>query len=402
MHIPPINKLDSQQRDFLDKVSTFIDQSSSTFSNQWIQGFAGSGKSILLAYATKIILEKQPNSRIMVIVFTRSLVEMFKADFKEIGIASNVTIGTYYEFMNGSANYDYILCDEVQDLTPSVLRKMNTCASKIIVAGDSNQSIYERDPRNGELVVIPSEIGHLINAEKYELSIIHRLSRSIIDAVQRFLPRMNIFSSKRDMTKVDTQIRICEATSESHEVKYIMKLATKAVNVGDTTAILIPTGPKIIKFVNQVLRDSGKPEWNESRNSYGKVDFGSMNSHLLQNGIKIQYVGNGYGRFDENDHRIVIMTFHSAKGLDFDNVFIPYSNASMYICPNDSLSKTLFMVAMTRSRRNLYITYSGYPNDYLETFKSNCSQIDISSTMDIDISSTTKTQQSSGNNTWGF
>lgn len=43
MHIPPINKLDPQQQAFLDKVSAFVDNSSSSFRNQWIQGFAGSG-----------------------------------------------------------------------------------------------------------------------------------------------------------------------------------------------------------------------------------------------------------------------------------------------------------------------------------------------------------------------
>ena len=394
MHIPPINRLDPQQQAFLDKISSFVDQSSSGFRNQWIQGFAGSGKSVLLAYAAKTILTKKPNSRILVVVFTRSLVEMFNADFKELGLGSKVTIDTYYGFMNGGSHYDYILCDEVQDLTPRVVREMNVRASNIIVAGDSNQSIYESDPRWREATITPSEIGRLINGDPYELGIIHRLSRSIIDAVQRFLPRMNIFSSKRDMTKEDTQIRLCEAISESKEVKYIMEQATKAVNVGDSTAVLIPTAPKIIKFVNQALRDAGKPEWIETTNSYGKVDYGSMNSHLRRNGIKMQYVGNGYGSFDENDHRIVIMTFHSAKGLDFENVFIPYANASMYITPNDHLAKTLFMVAMTRSRRNLYITYTGYPSDYLDAFKANCSQIDISSTI--------QTPQSGGNSTWGF
>lgn len=394
MHIPPINRLDPQQQAFLDKISAFVDQSSTSFRNQWIQGFAGSGKSILLAYAAKTILTKKPNSKILVVVFTRSLVEMFNADFKELGISSKVTIDTYYGFMNGGAHYDYILCDEVQDLIPRVVREMNARGTNIIVAGDSNQSIFESDPKWREATVTPSEIGRLINGDPYELGIIHRLSRSIIDAVQRFLPRMNIFSSKRDMTKEDTQIRLCEAISESKEVKYIMEQATKAVNVGYSTAILIPTAPKIIKFVNQALREEGKPEWTETTNSWGRVDYGSMNSHLRRHGIKMQYVGNGYGSFDENDHRIVIMTFHSAKGLDFENVFIPYANASMYISPNDSLAKTLFMVAMTRSRRNLYISYSGYPSDYLEAFKSNCSQIDISSTI--------QSQQSGGNNTWGF
>ena len=394
MHIPPINKLDQKQQAFLDKVSAFVDNSSSSFRNQWIQGFAGYGKSVLLAYAAKTILAKKPGSRILVVVFTKSLVEMFKADFKELGLLSKVTIDTYYGFMNGASHYDYILCDEVQDLIPRVIREMNARGSNIIVAGDSNQSIFDSDPRWREATVTPSEIGRLINGDPYELAIIHRLSRSIIDAVQRFLPRMNIFSSKRDMTKEDTQIRLCEASSETKEGKYIMEQATKAFNLGDSTAVLIPTAPKIIQFVNQALRDAGKPEWVESTNNWGRVDYGSMNSHLRRNGIKMQYVGNGYGSFDENDHRIIIMTFHSAKGLDFENVFIPYANASMYISPNESLAKTLFMVAMTRTRKNLYITYNGYPSDYLDAFKSNCSQIDISSTI--------QTPQSGGNNTWGF
>lgn len=394
MHIPPVNKLDPQQQAFLDKVSTFVDNSIFSFRNQWIQGFAGSGKSVLLAYSAKTILTKKPNSRILVVVFTQSLVEMFKADFREIGLANKVTIDTFYGFMKGGTHYDYILCDEVQDLTPRVIREMDARSSNIIVAGDSNQSIFESDPRWREATVTPSEIGRLINGDQYELGVIHRLSRSIIDAVQRFLPRMNIFSSKRDMTKEDTQIRLCEAPSEAKEVKYIMEQATKAVNVGDTTAILIPTAPKIIQFVNQALRDAGKPEWVETTNNWGRVDYGSMNSHLRSQGLKMQYVGNGYGSFDEKDHRVIIMTFHSAKGLDFENVFIPYANASMYICPNDSLAKTLFMVAMTRTRKNLYITYSGYPSDYLDAFKSSCSLIDITSTI--------QTPRPAGNNTWGF
>ncbi len=394
MHIPPINKLDPQQQDFLNKISAFVENSGPHFRNQWIKGFAGSGKSVLLAYAAKTILAKKPSSDIWVVVFTRSLVEMFKADFKELGLATNVTIGTYYDFMKGSGRHDYILCDEVQDLTPRVIREMNARSYNVIVAGDSNQSIYESDPRWQEPTVSPSEIGDLINGDSYELNIIHRLSRSIIDAVQRLLPRMNIFYAKRDMTKEDTQIRLCEASSEAKEVQYIMERATKAVSVRDSTAILIPSATQIIKFVNQALRDANKPEWVKRENIYGKVDWGAMNSHLRKNDVKMQYVGNGYGSFDESDRRIVIMTFHSAKGLDFENVFIPFANASMLISHDDSLAKVLFMVAMTRTRKNLYITYTGYPNDYLEAFQDNCSHIDISSTI--------QTSQTRSTNEWGI
>ena len=114
--IIPENKLDTQQRSFLDTVDI-------TRSNVWIKGFAGSGKSVLLVYVAKKILSRNPSSRILMVVFTQSLVEMFKAAFNELGLRINVD--TYYGFMKGTTSYDYILCDEVQDLTPRVIREMN-------------------------------------------------------------------------------------------------------------------------------------------------------------------------------------------------------------------------------------------------------------------------------------
>lgn len=382
------NKLDTQQRDFLDNVDI-------NHKNIWIKGFAGSGKSILLAYTAKKVRVKSPSASILLIVFTQSLVEMFKSAFKELGVS--VTVETYYRFMKGNSHYDYILCDEVQDLTPRILQEMKNRGTHVVVAGDSNQSIFDRDPQWQEKTVTPSEIGRLINGEDFELEIIHRLSRSIIDAVQRFLPRMNIFSAKIDLTKSDTQIRLCEATSEEKEVAYVIEQATKAVNVGDTAAILIPFAQKIIHFVNLALSHVGKPAWGGATNQYGKTDFGAMNAYLKANGVKIQYVGKGYGNFSENDRRIIIMTYHSAKGLDFDNVFIPFANNNLYISPDESMAKTLFMVAMTRARKNLYISYYGYPSDYLDAFRSNCAHIDIS-TSTVGKMSTTNND----NNPWGF
>jgi len=311
----------------------------------------------------------------VVVVFTQSLVEMFNAAFREMGI--DIDVITYYAFMKSSRSYDYVLCDEVQDLTPRVLRKMDSRAKHIVVAGDSNQSIYESDPQFHESVVKASEINNLINANNFELSIIHRLSSSIIGAIQKILPRMNIFSSKRDMTKQTTQVRICQASSSNEEVKYIMREAQKAVNVGQTAAILIPSQQKIIDFVDMALVNEGKREWNKSLNHWNKPDFRLMNEYLKQNDIKLMYIGNGYGEFSESDRKITIMTYHSSKGLDFDNVFLPFLNSHLYIVPNESLSKTLFMVAMSRSRNNLYLTYYGYESSYLDAFKNDCVKIDI-------------------------
>lgn len=188
---------------------------------------------------------------------------------------------------------------------------------------------------------------------------------------------MNIFAARRDMSKQSTQVRVCQAQNFDEEVKYILKEGKNAVNNGYTTGILIPTGKAIIAFVNTALRQEGKPEWAPTTNRYGSIDFSSLNSHLNRYGVQMQYVGNGTGNFSEGIRKITIMTYHSSKGLDFDNVFIPGLNRNLFITYNSDLSRTLFMVAMTRSRNNLYLTYSGYKHEYLQKFSSDCNSIDI-------------------------
>lgn len=364
------NKLDPQQREFVD--STDINSK-----NWWIQGFAGSGKSVLLAYTAKKVKAMNPNAKVLVIVFTRSLVEMFTAAFNEIGLS--VYVDTYYKFMKNDMKFDYILCDEVQDLPPRVLTEMKRRAKHVVVAGDANQSIYEEDPQWHEHTVQPGAINGLLDSSSFKLRIIHRLSRSIINAVKKLMPGMNMFSEKDDMVPHNTQIRLCGASATTDEVKYIMGTALTAVNVGDTAAVLLPTANMVQDFANKALAAVGKAPWSVVKNRWGKPDYGSLNRYLRSAGLKMQYVGNGYGEFSSNDPIINIMTYHSAKGLDFDNVFIPYARAGMFISYNESIARTLFMVAMTRARKNLYITYTSGYCDYVSTFASDCSKIDISS-----------------------
>ena len=50
-----------------------------------------------------------------------------------------------------------------------------------------------------------------------------------------------------------------------------------------------------------------------------------------------------------------LMTYHSAKGLQFETVFLPFVESA----DSDDLRKSLY-VAMTRTYRNLYVMYSNY------------------------------------------
>lgn len=363
----PEDKLNPDQQRFLSTVNY-------NQRNVWIKGFAGSGKSILLVHVARRILATNRSAKIALVVYTRSLVEMFKTALRELHL--QIPVVTYFEFMSSPLTYDYILCDEVQDLTPRILNKMYERSAHLIVAGDSNQSIYTEDPRWREKTVDVSQLPTLIHGNDFELTIVERLTQSIMKAVKSFM-NLNIFGSRVNLNHTDTKITLCKASSQQSEVSFVIQQSTRIIQRGYTAAILIPTQKKIVEFVNQALISQSKPAWNSTTNQYGKVDFGAMNSHLQSCGIKMQYVGNGYGRFKDNTEYVVLMTYHSSKGLDFDYVYIPFCNNYLWISYDSSLAKTLFMVAMTRARMNLYITYTGTPISYVLPFAADCSKRQI-------------------------
>lgn len=383
----PENKLDAQQRLFLDSEAIFKQ-------NVWIKGFAGSGKSILILYSIKKILARNPKAKLLLVVFTHSLIKMFTAAFEEMGL--NVQVETYYAFMKSPSHYDYILCDEVQDLTERVIVALERHADRVIVAGDANQSIYLSDPQWREPTIDKNYLSSR-DYQEQELTIIHRLPKSLIEVVNHFMPDMHIFSAKLDMTKPDVQVRVCKAERVEDEIRYLLDRAQKAIQGGYTVAVLLPTQDLMVLFVNWVLYCMGRQQWDPpQRNRWGKYDFFLLNRGLSNAGIPLQCIANGDGAFSSSIPQINVMTYHSSKGLDFDNVFIPFASEGVPIFSSDEeLSRRLFMVAMTRTRSNLCITYTGTPYEELNSFQYLCTMVEIENPETAD------TQQKGGNK-WGI
>jgi len=353
------DKLDDDQKDFVDKE---INKTG----NIWIKGFAGSGKSVMLIHALRKKLDESPNSKMCVVVYTHSLIDMFKTGMNELGMHL-VPVMTYHQFKKGHDRFDYIFCDEVQDLPENVLVNMQQRSKHVYVAGDSNQSIYD-------YTVSPNEIGDIISARPFVLTRIYRLTRSIMKAVSNLLPNLDIFGSRRDMTKRDVSVRLGKASDKEDEVKYIWQQASNATAEGYSSVVLLPNHDDILDFANRLLERESKPKWNLVENNWGKPNYNSLNKHFKNIDLKVEYIGNGYGSFQnaERNRNLILMTYHSAKGMDFENVFLPYLSDDNYI-----KDETLLMVALTRSKMNLYITYSGYLHHLVERFKSTCQRIDL-------------------------
>lgn len=367
----PYNKLDNQQREFVDNHKYT--------SNTWISGFPGSGKSVLLAHSIRSIKAANPDAKVALVVFTRSLIEMFRRGLAEVGV-SGVSVMTMYDFNKGSERYDYVLADEIQDFPPSIVRELRSRSQHVVAAGDANQSIYESDPQFHETPVTPSQTTSLLSANQFELTTIHRLTRSIMASVASLIPAMrSLFSAKNDATKKDVTIRVGRAANEDQEVGKVLDEAVRYCNSGQSVGILFASQADAIRFCNRALSRKGRSEWSadSNKNRWGRPDFDSLNEHMAGAGLNLHYVGNGYGSFAKSG-KIFVMTYHSAKGIDFDSVFLPFCDSSMQASRNRDIDKTVFMVAVTRSKENLFVSYTGRPHSYLDSFGGNRTDWDMS------------------------
>lgn len=368
--LPAENELGREQNDFLDEIIR-------TEQNESVAGFPGSGKTVVLLYSVVNLRKKNHDAKIIIVEFTHALIKMIKTAIGELSKEpryrdlhlGNIEIRTYYDFLKRPGNYDYIVCDEVQDVPTNVIAAMKQRAKRVIVGGDANQSIYAEDPQWRLPPCTSAELDSILLPKKTNLTIIYRLTKKIISAINSFLPSMKILEGRASMVKTNVQIRLWKSADKKQEVLHVMDEAKSRINNNDSVGILLPTHKTIKHFANIALEIAGKPVWVEQKTRYGNTDFASLNRHLRENGIPMQYVANGYGDFS-SESLITLITYHSSKGLDFDAVMMPFCNsADMPFMVNE----TLFMVAMTRSRKDLFISYSSAsPVSYVSSFHSSC------------------------------
>jgi superfamily I DNA/RNA helicase len=368
----PYEQLDPEQRDF-------VDNKLNDNKNFWIQGHAGSGKSILLVHALIKAYNKNPNLKVCFVLYTYALIDMIKTGIpkelkKKLEQDDKLEVMTYFQFQKSSKSYDLILVDEVQDLPTNVVRELKRRSNRVISAGDMNQSIYEG-------TVSPSEIENLLNAQIFVLKIIHRLTKTLKKIASYFI--RGVLGAKEDWNKKDVQVIVGKAKPFSkEEFEFVWRKAKlQASNSNSPTVVLLPFHSSIVKFMNFVLNYENKPTLDENMD-----DNDARNRYLDKHNIKLEYIGNGFGSLENatSKNKVMIMTYHSSKGLDFKNVFIPNLYGGMTIWrDSEEMSKTLFFVAVTRSRENLYLTYAANsPHKYVALVRDECRVKDISELLD--------------------
>lgn len=359
------DKLGTDQVEVIDEIGKITDKPI------WIKGHAGSGKSVLLLHSLADYLVKKPTANVCVVVFTRALVDLLETGLKQIPKLEGKSIPVLtiyqlkYRIEKGISKYDAIFCDEVQDLPLEFIQSMKSVCDHLIIAGDAEQSIYNSVPIWDQRPATSKEIQDAIVPIEKKLGVIYRLTESVLKVLKKVFPSM--LNDMPNIAKVDTEIILYEANSDNNEqeIKFCWKeiKQTNTLRASEVSAVLISSHDAIVEFVNSVLRIEGIEIWQRVNAKDKKPDYEKMNSYLLSKGVPIMYVGNNYGSLTgaDRDNKVVVMTYHSAKGLDFDYVYLPMVNDDMYIHSNED---SLLLVALSRSKSGLFISYTGsiYPD----------------------------------------
>ena len=310
---------ESMDDDQLDLIERTLDKP------MLVAGCAGSGKSVIAMHKAEQIA--QQGEDVVLIAYTKSL-----TGFMNVG----KPIGPYRFYYHnqwvkqGKPQADYIIVDEIQDFTQEEIQDFIQAAKKYYMFfGDTAQSIYKQ---YGKQTLTIEEIAKLTGLNVLKLYNNYRLPRSVAKITQDYVGvNVDPYKEKVYQNKEKSLPYIIYKNSIEEQVDSIKAIVGN--NAGKSIGILLPSNELALK-VSEELR---------------KKNVGCELKYSTDMKIDTRYV-------DTLDFASImpkIMTYHSAKGLQFDIVILP-----MYNGASDNESRKALYVAMTRTMHKLYVFYS--------------------------------------------
>lgn len=291
-----------------------------------VSGCAGSGKSVIAMYKARQIIEE--GGDVILIAYTKSLER-----YMQQGSTKAYTGRHFYyhwQWVNaGKPSADYIIVDEIQDFSRAEINDFIKAARKCyFFFGDSAQSIYGGIKETLSI----KELSEFTGIKISYLNNNYRLPKPVAKITQGYVGvDANPYAESIYMSKENALPHFVAMGSDEEQfgsiVNLIQKKSLKSVG------ILVPSNDNVLQLMNYFNKKNFLCEYkynSDENDKYNKVTL------------------------DFNTQLPKLMSYHSAKGLQFEAVILPlFKGASS----KEDL-KALY-VAMTRTYRFLYLFYSG-------------------------------------------
>ena len=309
IEVPSSAELSREQQDVYE---------TSIENNMMINGAAGSGKTILAIYRAKQLEKK--NKKVLFIVFTKVLHKFTKLAAEQFGLR-NVDIVTIQDLTFRTFNrrifkydrltekqikyiidvcggYDHVIIDEGQDFNVDIYSKIYKKLGKThTICCDNKQAIHEVDFDKEKIKNLfePMKEHYLKFTYRNPINIL-KLSIHYYRSRYSSLPASHTEIAVYNKTL--GSVYVIDTANEMHTIVSLIK------NRGENTVgVLLPTNESVRLFYD-AIKEKGIKEI-EAKYSIGKswennIDFSNTNPK--------------------------VMTFWSSKGVQFDNVIIPWMN----------------------------------------------------------------------------
>lgn len=312
---------ESMDDDQLDLIESTLDKS------MLVAGCAGSGKSVIAMHKAEQIAEA--GFSVILIAYTKSL-----NGFMQLGSNNESRYQFYYHYqwknIQKMPSADYIIVDEIQDFEKDEIQEFINAAKKhFLFFGDTAQSIYRHFGKNTLSIEQISEMTRLTVLHLYNN---YRLPRPVAKITQDYVGvDVMPYADKVYRNKEKTLPHFVHLQDFSSQMKAVVDIIKKNQNA--SIGILLHSNSLVEQTCKQLYSADIKFEY--------KFQIESAAERKV------------YGNLDFRTDLPKVMTYHSAKGLQFDIVILPW-----YEGANSNDSRKSLYVAMTRTMHKLYVLYS--------------------------------------------
>jgi DNA helicase IV len=324
-------------------------------------GPPGSGKTVVALYRTQRIYQEQGMS-VDMIVYSKVLHSYISESLNDLDIVDDARARTFHSWIckywkrktgqkgyppqiesykydwdeiykllniqNSPPEFDQLIIDEGQDLPPGFYNVAPFISKSVTVFADMNQAIFENVNTSVDFIMTSLR---RFKPREVKLRKNHRNTREIA-----------VFSQYFKILDREVSLQSDDLPDRRGDLPYLVKNC----NFGD-----------IINFIVQFAENKNDRRVAVLLDTKKQVNrFYENISELVDDitSVNVQSYTSGSREPDFTEAGIYILTYKSAKGLEFDSVFLPELNRTQR---SDTKIMEIY-VASTRAKEELYLMYS--------------------------------------------
>ncbi|MEZ5145909.1 MAG: 3'-5' exonuclease [Bacteroidales bacterium] len=328
-----------------------------------VSGGPGTGKTLLSIHIAN--LHASNAKKVALVVFTKALRTFIEQNLSK----ANTNTKVYYERewdRDPERYYDIIIVDEFQDFSLTDMKKLIDRSNiGVYLFGDTEQKLYKKN-LSGEETLNLESLKNLTNFKIVNLTENFRVPIPIFNLIKDIY-KHNLYPPKEKGTFYPSQKKYqpkkISRPNKNSELPLIIKLENSIAQMDWIVNFL---GSKhnfknigILFKQNKTFKERYPIDKSFFEDEYSGVyeTCRYLRNKEIDCGYKLESSDNL--KFMQNPS-INLLTIHSAKGLEFDCVILPF-----YGFRNSNVNGNLPYIAFSRCSSKLIILYSGIVSDEL-------------------------------------